>query len=483
MQSDFNPAAERGQVPTPPKPPEKAGLPRGDGMVPVPYHDQFQAQLNTNSHMYWSLFDEALQSSRENAYRMTLDPVIGPCREVRAYPTALLPGDVTPDDDENEVEIKAAKRVTQDIRHMTGLAAMRRWLAFDATWKGVSGAQVVFNWVPSKGKLRQRPVSWLPIDGDSLHFGWGGEVAIKIRGGAFSGPQVVPTESGMCYKLTPEQRENVLIHRYNPAAADYWKPQNARTVIGSGLRGPLYWLWGLKSQIWQMGIDWIRWFSRGFTVYYYEDGNHAHLLQIQAAIKAADGSYAMTYPLPKGRVSDSPYFVKPFEQIMPSAANADFIIKLITEYLDDLIRFAILHQSSTTQVGPSGLNSGAMAASHQTTFDNLIKMDALQLDDTFTSDLVRQLYRVNEPGITPGRWVSQIDSPNVEQLMNSAQTIVGLGGSVALKPLTEAAGIPDPKDGETTLGGMQPGQPAAVTGIPDGVPMVGANPTGLQPAA
>lgn len=475
------PAEARGQQRQPPAAPDKDGLPLGGGMMPLAYHEQFQSQLNTQNRQYWTLFDEALQNSRENAYRMGLDPVIWASMNVRVYPTALLPGDVQPDDDEDEAEIAAAKRVTKDVRSLVGLAAMRRWLLFNGTFVGVSGAQVTYNWVATKNGLRMRPVAWSPVEGDSLSFDWSGWPSIKIQGGTRTGPQVIAGNDAMLYRLNAEERECVVVHRFNPEAADYWRPQNARTAVGSGLRGRLYWLWALKSQLWQMGLDWLRWFAKGFTVYYYEDGNAAHYNAVSEAVKSQDGSHAMLYPVRKDRASGNPYFEKPFEHIAVNNSNAQFIQQLITTYLDDMIRYCILHQSLTTQVGPSGLGSGAVAATHQTTFDNVVKMDALQLDDTFTLDLVRVLYRVNEPNVSPGRWVSQIDSPNVEQLMQSAQTIVSLGGSVPLKPLQEAAGIPDGKDGETMLGGLQPGTPTAVAGIPDGTPMVGANPSGAQP--
>jgi len=484
MQDPYLPtlAQERGQVRPSPPPPDREGLPRGDGMMPLPYHEQFQNQLNTYNRQFWDRFDEALQHSRENAYRMSLDPVVWPSLNIRAYPTAMLPGDAKPDDDEDEREISAAKRVTADVRSLTGLASLRRWLLVNGTFVGVSGAQIVYNWVPVKGKLRMRPVSWMPIEGDSLSFDYGGWPSIRVRGGSVTGPQVIAGPSSMLYRLSPEERECVIIHRFNPEAADFWRPQNSRSAIGSGLRGKLYWLWALKSQLWQMGLDWLRWFARGFTVYYYEDGNNAHLQAVQAAVKGQDGSHAMMYPVPKNRLDGSPYYAKPFEHIAVNSSNAQFIQEMLTSYLDDLITYGILHQSPARQVGPAGAQSGTEAANHRTTFDNLVKMDALQLDDTFTTDLVRLLYRTNEPDVTPGRWVSQIDSPNVEQLMESAQTIVSLGGSVPQKPLTEAAGIPEVKDGETVLGGLQPGTPSAVTGIPDGTPMVGANPSGLQPA-
>jgi diaminopimelate decarboxylase len=82
----------------------------------------------------------------------------------------------------------------------------------------------------------------------------------------------------------------------------------------------------------------------------------------------------------------------------------------------------------------------------------------------------------------PGLEVVGIDCHIGSQITTTSPYLDAMDRVLDLVQAIEAAGIPEPKEGETTVGGMQAGQPAAVTQIPDGVPMVGANPTGLQPA-
>ena len=59
---------------------------------------------------------------------------------------------------------------------------------------------------------------------------------------------------------------------------------------------------------------------------------------------------------------------------------------------------------------------------------------------------------------------------------------MSLGGTVPAGPLLDAAGIPEPKAGETLLGNVQVGQPTAVDQPPDAVPMQpSADSSGQQP--
>ncbi len=450
-------------------------------MQPIANIAQFNAIYNNMSRLYYAWFDEALHDNFRNAYRMKLDPMISTCLEVRAVPTALLGGDVMPQDDDDEVQLAAAKRINADLQALPGFAAIRRALLVNGIFTGVSGAQIVWRWVNVKGVLRMRPAAVSHVDGDSIAIDYSGWPAIRVQAGLFNSDQVIPDVQGMVYRLTAEDRESFVLFKHNPQAAEYWRPHAARSVVGSGLRNRLYWLWALKSQLWQMSLDYLTWFARGMTFIYYEYGNNTHLQDLQTAMKHQDGSSAIYYPVMRDPANPSqPYFPKPFEHVQVGTANATFLQELITNYIDEMIRFVILHQSLTTTTGSTGLGSG-VANAHETTFDSLVKMDSLQLDECLTSDLVAVMYRVNEPGVPCGRYVSQVDSPNIQQIVDGAQRLVEMGGTIPEKYIKEAMGVPVTKPGDTVLGGIQPNQPAAIGDIPDGTPMVGADPSGAQP--
>ncbi len=466
-------------------PVDPRGLPPGGIIVPPQY--TFNALTNSQAQAFQIRFDTALRSSRENAWRMRLDAMVDSCLEVRVTPTALLPVSVKPWDDTDPQQVAAAKRQEKLLSRIPRLAEMRRWLLKEGLFVGRAGAQITYDWIRDNatGRMMCYPDGFRLLNGDKLQFAWDGRAGIAINSGSplMSHDSTVMLDGFPVYFPDPTERLGLVVHRCYSEDADYYRPFFGGSIHGVGLRSKLYWVWALKTQLWQMGVDFLRWFSRGLTVYYYEHGNEAHLQAIQDAIQRQDGSSSIMYPVfgeLAGR-DGKPYFQKPFEHIDVSTASPAFLQKLLTEYLDDLIRFAILHQSLTTSTAATGLGSG-VAASHQTTFDNLVKMDATALDDTFTQEILAIMYATNEPGVPLGRCVSQVDSPNVEQLMDAAEKIVGMGGTVPVAPLLDAAGIPEPKEGDQLLGNVAVGQPAAVDTPADGMPMQpAADDSGAQP--
>lgn len=456
------------------------GLPPGSGKFMVEPQLTFQALVNSGAQAFLTRFDNALRASRENAWRMRLDPMIDACLEARVTPTALLPVSVKADDEADPQQQAAAKRQERLLRRIPRVTELRKWLAKEGLFVGRAGAQITYGWHYEKtlGRVQCYPDSFLLLNGDKLQFAWDGTpgIAINANSHLFSHPNTRMLDSFPVYFPTPAERPGLVVHRSFGEDADFFRPWFAGSIHGTGLRGKLYWVWALKTQLWQMGIDFLRWFAKGFSVYYYEYGNLAHQQAIKTAVESQDGSSAMMYPV-FGELADpksgKPYLTKPFEHINVSTASPEFLQKLITEYLDDLIRFSILHQSLTTTTGATGMGS-SVGEAHQNTFDNLVKLDSTTLDDTFTEEILRVMYATNEPGVPCGRVAAQVDSPNVEQLMAAAQTIVGLGGTVPAQPLLDAAGIPEAKPGETMLGAIQGGQPAAVDAVPDDTPIQGA---------
>lgn len=460
---------EKGPAPVDPK-----GLPLGGHKFVLPHQDTFSGRFNTGSHTYSIRFDEALQNSRENAWRMRLDPMIDTCLERRVTSTALLPFSVKPDDEADPQQLAAAKRQEKLLKRLPRFVELRRWLLKEGLFIGRSGAQMLYEWTRVDGRLMCQPCGYRLLNGDKIQFQWDGTVGIALSAGShLMGTPGVRTVDGFpCYFVNSTERAALVIHRSFSEDADFYRPLMAGAIHGTGYRGKLYWLWALKSQLWGMSIDFLRWFAKGLMVYYFEHGNNAHLEAVQEWVRRQDGNEALFYPVFRDQ-QNNPYLQKPLERFDVPTASPQFLQKLITEYLDDLIKFAILHQSLTTGTAPTGLGSG-VASAHQTTYDELTSLDASLLDDTITSDILAHMYRVNEPGIPPGHYTSSVDQPNVQQMVEGAQAIVSMGGSVAAEPLMEAIGLPSPKKDDTLLGGMQQGQPAAVGAISDGVPIATA---------
>jgi hypothetical protein len=463
-----------------PLPVDPRGLPPGAGQFLVPPQFTFNSLANTGAQAFQIRFDNALRASRENAWRMRLDPMIDGCLEARTTPTALLTTSVKPLDDDDPQQLAAAKRQQRLLARMPRRTEFRRWLVKEGLFVGRAGAQVTYDWTLDRetGRMMCYPSGYRLLNGDKLQFKWDGRAGVSVNSMSplASHPNCEMLDGFPVYFPTREERMGLVVHRSFSEDADFYRPWFAGSIHGTGLRGKLYWMWALKSQLWQMSIEFLQWFARGLTVYYYEHGNDAHRQVIEDAVKSQNGATAMMYPV-WNRVgaggANEAYYPKPFDHIQVPTSSPQFLQNLITQYLDDLIRFVILHQSLTTSAEATGMGSG-VANAHQNTFDNLVKLDATVLDDTETEEILAVMYATNEPGIPCGRVFSQVDSPNVDQLMTAAKTIVELGGTVAAQPLKEAAGLPEEKQGDTVLGGMQAQQPAAVGAVPDGMPMESA---------
>lgn len=462
--SDLTP--EELGFPGPSAPPTRtSGTPVGLGKFAVSQPMTFAGIINSINHVYPYTHDEAVLHSRENADRMRFDPVIDACLRLRMMSVALLTWRVDPDDPTNPDEVLAAEEATKVLQGMPGQLDMNRSL-LDAVFVGRSGWQNRYRWQTKRGKQWMYPtVRGRHIDGDKLVFGWGDEVGVLIQGG-FQGP-TKNTERGRAYFLTPEEREQVIIHKFEPTDAQFYRPQSAGSIHGTGLRGRLYWLWSLKSRIWSLGIDYLEWFAQGLTAYYFESGNETHMNEMRDWIQKQAGNKVIMIP----RMKDGGPGYKPMERFEPGTSSSQFLQALLTDYLDDLIVRLILGQTLTTQAGATGLGSG-LAQAHGQTFEQIVKYDATGLQETYSEDLLRVFYTHNYPGMQPGKWIFDIDSPNVQQMIENAQAIWQMGGRIDEEALLETAGLPSPGPDSTILSNVQPMQPAAVGGAPEGVPIV-----------
>lgn len=456
---------------TPAPPTRINGAPVGLGKFAVPQAFTFSGIINAINHVYPYTHDEAVLHSRENAERMRFDPVIDACLRLRMMSVALLTWRVDPDDDTNPDEVQAAEKATKVLASMPGQLDRNRAL-LDATFVGRSAWQDRWRWKTKMGRQWMFPtVRGRHIDGDKLVFGWGDEVGVLVQG-SYQGP-TKNTERGRAYFLTPEEREQIIVHKFEPTDAQFYRPQSAGSIHGTGLRGRLYWLWSLKSRIWSLGIDYLEWFAQGLTAYYFESGNEQSLTEMRQWIQAQAGNKVIMVP----RMKDGGPGYKPVERFEPGTSSSTFLQNLLTDYFDDLIVRLILGQTLTTQAGATGLGSG-VAQAHGQTFEQIIKYDATGLQETYTEDLLRVFYNHNFPGMEPGHWVFDIDSPNVQQMVENAQAIWQMGGRIDEEAMLETAGLPEPGPNSTILSNVQPMQPAAVGGMPQGVPAQGGDAAG-----
>lgn len=445
------------------------GDPRGDEKFILPHVAGFMALPNTTQKVYRTLYDEALIHSRENAYRMSLDPIIWSNLWLRWYPTALLTWKLKPQNPENPAEQAAATLHEKIIRDYLNVTQVSIWL-LHSQWTGRSGVQLKYKWQYMEGKVRMVPYGAKHIHGDKLVFGWDDSVGILVHSFAASQlprEQTRLTERGMTYFLNPDEREQLLLASFMPEDVDFYKPEFAGQIFGNGFRGRLYWFWALKQRVWALGIDFLEWFAQGLTAYYYEYGNPSHLKEVAEWARQAEGKKAIMFP----RTKDGGPGFKPIERFEASTASPAFMQALLTEYFDKQIKLSILGQTLSSDTAPTGLGSG-VAQAHKGTEDNIVKFDANCLAPVWKNDLLRVLYAANSPGIPVAEWAYELDSPNVQAVLDSAEVLYGMGASLDEESLLDVAGLTAPKEGATILSKMNSMQPAATEGLPEGVPVL-----------
>jgi len=441
----------------------------------VPHAATFAGLYNVVSRTYSRFFDEAMRDSRENARRMRNDPVIRACMRQRATALSLVTYHLEPEDEDDASQNKAATMSESLFKTIPGLTRLRRWNFYEGDFVGRSAAQVRYQKVykPKYGRTFEIPTKWWPVAGDKLVFKWDGTVGFRVSG-MFKGP-IDYTSEGTVYWLTPQDREQLILYQFEPEDNDYFMPLAAGSINGLGLRDALYWLWALKSRIWSLGIDFLEWFARGILIYYFESGNQSHLDDIVRYLEMFEGSSVRLVPYTSDKGPS-----KPVERIEANGSNTQFIQQLVMNYFDDLIRYIIIGQTATQKAVSTGLGSH-VAEAHENTFEQIIKYGCDIGDEVMSENLVTPFYSANFPGMPPARWKSNVDNPNVQQLMDAAETIYGMGGAVPEDPLLEASGLPEPKDGDTLLTNVQPMQPAAVDNVPENVPIVDGQPAAPPP--
>lgn len=457
------------------KPVDPQGQPRGEARMPIPHMSSFMGMTNWINRSYFANFDEALQHSRENAERMrSMDAVIDGCMKLLTYPISLLSSHLEPDDSEDEFQIQCASDAEANLCTMQNFLFIKRWLLDNGAFVGRSGCQVRWQWVTKRGKKVHMPTGFVPVHGDKIIFKWDGRVGILVAG-QFPLP-TEPSERGRVYYLTPEEREQFICHEVEPEDVSFYKPLSAGQIHGVGLRSKLYWLWALKQRVWAMGMDFLQWFSKGLTVFPFPGGNNDYATELRKWIEGQDGSTAWMLPV-FNNVGVQPY--DPVMRFDAGTSSPAFIQKLLTEYFDDLIKFVILGQTLTSGTAATGLGSG-VAAAHQTTFDIKVKYHATALQETLSRDLVGPYYRANYPGVAPARWVFEIDDPNTQSMLENAQLLYQMGAALPEESLLDAAGIPEVKPDDTILTDIQGQQPAAMGGLPAGVPVEEGQPMQLS---
>lgn len=450
----------------------------GDGAFAVPHYLSFSSLVNSVSRTYRWAHDEALRHSRKNALAMRRDPVIMSALRARQLPVAQLAWHLEGTKDEDSRQTEAIDGLTRIIEEIPDWQTLLLNL-LEAQWYGRYAAVLFYAWDWSLGRKRMVIRDHRPLNGDKLVFKYSGQAGVLVNG-QFRGSWE-PTERGRAHFFTPAEREQLIIHHFEPEDADFDEGDMAGSIFGTGIRDRIYWFWFLRAQVFAFLMNYLeRVGAGGLTIYYYEAGNPQSLADVKKAAEEQHLNNTILFPRYRDGTPGGPGV----QRVETGTAGANLLQALVTSYFDDQMRLYILGQSLTSEVAATGLGSG-VARLHGETRDLLIKYDAVSLQEALTRDLLRVLQKYNYPDAPPLRFRFDVDRPDALAIAQAAQTFYQLGGALSESQLRDALGLETPQPGEPILAQMGSLSPAPAMATPEGVPMEGQpgpEPPGTDPS-
>lgn len=451
-------------------------LPAGGGRFPgQPHHLGFAGLYGLASRTFHWTYDEALKASETNAIAMRNDAVLMDALFARLMPTAQLSWHLEPLDETDNKQADNAKMLTDCIKRTPRWQQLLMQL-LDAVWYGRAGVRIAYEWSYATGQRQMVVRDHRPVNGDKMQFKWSGDVGILVHS-TFDGTKET-TSRGLCYFLTPAEREAMIVHHHMPEDSHFYQPEKAGAVMGVGVRGRLYWYWFLKQNILALLTDYLQRCATGFTIYYFDASNPASAAEVEEYVKSQVGQNAILFP--RFRDGIDGYGV---QRIEPGTAGAQLLEALVTGYFDEVMRRYILGQTLTSGTGATGMGSG-VADAHSDTLSRIVKFDAVDLQETLTAEFVAVLNKYNCPGNPCPRFVFDIDTPNAGQTMENATRLYEMGAPINGDELYEVCGLSKPGPNDTVLTKMGDLQPTAMGQLPEGVPAEGVpGPQQQAPAA
>lgn len=442
-------------------------MPPGGGHWITPDPWRYVAIQNFLSHTYYWTFDEALRDSGVcNTDAMWSDPIINSAIRERQRPVVQLDYQFEERDSTDPAQKNLAKIMTEIFQDVPGFQQMRRCL-LDALWWGRAGVELVYAWDRSLGDKRLRVRQWMPIHGDSLVFKFDGGVGYLVNAlrAREPGVQIIENRSGHAKFFSADEEEAVLIHEFEPQPADFFRPEMAGAVHGTGYRGRVYWYWWLKQNLMRIMMNFAKKAGNGFFKAGYAAGNVNELNNMRKALEQQGENNIIYVPISPSRT------LKDVLEHMPvSLQGADFQWGVI-QGLNAYIRDAILGNSMTNKAAPAGI--GGSNADHMGIADDeRVKYDAVDLE-TPIQKMVNVISRYIAPGVRPPRFQHLADKRQPQEIAAAAQAYMAAGGVIGSRWFQSELGIPEPEKDEPTLSMIQAQQPAALNAVPAGEPMAG----------
>ncbi len=442
------------------------GMPPNWGDKVVPHVMTFQGILASISRVYRNS-DEAIKDSFANARYMLNDLTILECIEQRMRSTALL-GWHLEVDNEKDPHQKALKKALTDILKRIPRFMQYREALLRAIWYGRYAVQHRYEWGQVDGSPRVLVKQWLPVHGDKLAFGYDQGGPLQDRVGIRVGPalatgdvavaewrarsrnKIQPTDYGLAYFLDPWERDLLAIHKHLIEDGEFEEPINAGRIHGLGIRSRIYWTWFQKQELLAWLMEYLERSAFGIEIWYYPWGNDKARddLRTAAEERIGQGRNIVLVPKPIGEEGQS----YGLDRIEPGMAGADIVKDILQNYFGHLIKRYILGQTLTSEAESTGLGSN-LASVHLDTYLQIIKYDAVNLEETVTTELVDRIKGYNFPEMldVPCRFRIETEVADVESKLAAWKNAFEMGAKLREKDVMELIGAAMPEPGDAVL--------------------------------
>lgn len=474
------------------------GSPPLYGSDVVPHLLTFQSIIGSYSKAYQNP-DEAVRDSIENAHLMRKDVAILECLENRKRLTALLEGEVVPEDKECPFQVAVAESLAKIMDRIRRFTEYKMWL-MDALWVGRSGIQHTYGWenVCGKQRLLPKPMhhdhpGWLPINGDKLVFRYDDgrlkddqyphQCGVRVShmynqvhrlGREF---EIEPVGDGLAIFLKRWERDTMTIHKHMIEDADYHYSHFAGSIHGIGIRSKIYATWWLKQEALAFLMMYMERTAGGTEIFTYPSGDDKALAALKqvAQDKSANGRNIIFFPRPPGEDA----MAYDYQVVEPGMGGVDILKDLIERYFGGQIKRYILGQELSTESHATGLGSG-LADAHMDTLQQIVLYDARNLEETLTEQTLRYIQLINFPETAGWKFGYRLktDADDAKERLESAQAAFQMGANLSEREVLQMIGLSSPRDTDKILniqslsggdgGGMgMPGMP--IDGDGDGL--------------
>jgi 2'-5' RNA ligase len=458
------------------------GMAPNFGQFVAPQIFSFQGLFSNVSNVYRAN-DEALRHSYDNARCMVNDPTIMECVEQRMRSTCLLDWHLEIDDPKDCKQRELADEMTRLIKSTPRFMQYRENL-MRAIWYGRSANTHRWRWKMIHGRPRLIMDRWLPVHGDKLVFRYDkntseynpDQVGIRVGGGFKLGEKVAdrwkvekvtdkirPADFGLAYFLEEFERPLISIHRHMIEDGEYESPEYAGRVNGVGIRSRIYWTWYQKQEALAFLMEFLERSAFGIEMWYYPAGNASAKEQAKKAAteRIGDGRNVILVPRPVGESSQD-FGV---DRIEPGMAGAQVLKEILVEYFGHQIKRYILGQTLTTEASATGLGSN-VASIHLDTYLQIVRYDAINLDETLTTDFVEVLRNYNFPRCRdiPIRFKTDTEGEDVEKKLANYKMAFDMGLAVKSEEVANMIGAAMPAEGDDVLRSPAAQQPEGDNG-------------------